>query len=785
MTTSCKIILRNFIKKPITNLINILGLSVSVALVIFLSIYCYAEFSTDNFHINGDRVYLYGELNKQIYTPGILKEQIELNIPEVEATVRVAGSYETPVFQIDGRDPITSDLLFADNDFFKLFTYKLIDGNLESALNDPMSVVITRKLAEKLFGAESPIGYILKLNNKHQLTVTAVIEAPASNSILSFSAITSIATRKVVMPNVGEYTEWGWCNFQTFVLVKKGTSSDETAKKINSILPQDLKKDYSGATLTPLKRLYFSKLNIFDNNYLHCGDKKKVIVLLLIAALVLFIALVNFINISLSKWMSKIKQTGVIKVLGASRSIVFRQIVLEAFFLFFTSLILAVLIVVITTPIISRNTGIHINLHLLYSPAFLWISITVVIFLSLIFSLVPAWQISSSKVIDNLRDNMNHISGKSGFRNALVTVQFTIAIALIAFTILVQKQVWFGSSKLGFNQENIIGIKLTPELISQKEVLQNLLSEKTDVKNMAFTEYFPGCPISHWMTQSNISGENRTFDFDTFDTDAEFFKMMGLQLSTGRFYSKDLSSDAHAIVVNETFVREHKLNKPIGTKIIIGMNGVCSEIVGVVKDFHYKSINSPIVPLVIKNDANANYCFVNIHSAHFEQVHKTLQEIKTATSHLSPSFPVEINFIDQSVENLYQSERQFQHLFSLFAICAIVLCCLGILAMSLFTCQRKAKEIGIRKTNGASVIDIIYMLNKDFIKWVVVGYLIACPIAYYSMEKWLQYFAYKTYLSWWIFATAGIIALSVALITVSGQSWYAASRNPVNALRSE
>ncbi|MCX6236212.1 MAG: ABC transporter permease [Bacteroidia bacterium] len=778
---------RNFVRKPVTNLINLLGLAVSLALVIILSVYSYSELTTDNYHKNGDRVYLYGELNKKIYTPGILKEQIDLSVPGVESTVRMASTWEAPVFQVENNDPITSDIVFADEDFFKLFTYITVEGNLESALKEPMSVVITKSLSEKLFGSDHAIGRNMKMNNSKELTVMAVIEEPKANSCLSFSAVASNVTRKVVLPNGGEFTDWGWCNFQTFLLLKKGTNPEETAKSILSVFPETQQKENSELKLNPLKKLYFSQFSISGSDYLRCGDKRKVMILVMVAALVLLIALINFINISSSQWIDKIRQTGVLKVIGAKRSNILWNVLFEAFFLFLMSLILAIILVGVATPVIWNYTGIHFKQQLLYTPAFLLVSLTGTFALSMIFSLVPAFRIASSKAVDNLKKTVEKRTANSIFRGVLVTAQFIIAIVLIAFTVLVQKQVNFGSSNLGFNQENIIGIKLTQQLNQKKEVLKKLLQEKPTVEKVSFTQYYPGKQISHWGTQQDINGEKKQLNFDTFNADPAFFGMTGLQLTQGRFFSENLTTDQHKMVVNETFLRENKMDNPIGAKFVMGfgMDAGLSEIIGVVKDFHYKAVNQPIASLVIQNEPNSSYCLVSLQTTDFNSLHRTIQEINAVASGLSPSFPVEISFFDQAVENMYQSELQFQRTFTLFAGCAIVICCLGILAMSLFTCQRRIKEIGIRKVNGARISEVMAMLNKDFVKWVVIAFVIATPIAWYAMHKWLESFAYKTEQSWWIFALAGLLALGIAMLTVSWQSWKAATRNPVEALRYE
>ena len=777
---------RSFVRKPATNLINLLGLAISLALVIVLSVYSYSELTTDHYHKNGNRVYLYSDLNNlpRIYTPGVLKEHIDNSVPGVESTVRIAGTWEAPVFQAENKEPITSDLIFADQDFFKLFTFSTIEGNAEKALLEPLTVVISQSLAKKLFGNESATGKTLKLNNEKELTVKAVIDVPGNNTCLSFSAVTSMATRQIVMPNEAEFKVWPFCLFQTFVLLKDGTNPNETASKIAALFPAEMRTKASAAQLTPLKKLYFSGFSLFNGNYLHFGDKVKVMILLMVAALVLLIALVNFINISSAQWHERIRQTGVMKVNGASRTNLIFHVISETFLFFLISLLLASLLIQLFAPSICDYTGIHFNQKLISSPEFWVVAIGSTLLLSLIFSMIPALRISSSKAIDNLRRSVEPRNPKTLSSGILVTAQFSIAIVLIAFTVLVQKQVNFGSSNLGIHHDNVIGVKLTPELMAKKEVLMKILAEKPAVEKFSFAQYFPGELISHWETQVDVAGEKKQISYDTFNADASFFKTMGLELVSGRFYSEDLSTDANKLVVNESFVRENNLTNPLGMKIT-GMGGNVYEIIGVVKDFHYKPVNKPIISLALRNEPFTSYCLVSLHSANYTALNQAILDIKKDVTNLSPSFPVEISFLDQAIEHMYQSELLFRKAFSLFAGCAIVICCLGILAMSLSVCQRRVKEIGIRKVNGARIGEVMAMLNRDFVKWVIIAFVIATPVAWYIMSKWLESFAYKTAISWWVFSLSGILALGIALLTVSWQSWRAATRNPVEALRYE
>jgi len=780
-----KSIYRNFVRKPSTNLINLVGLAVSLALVIILSVYSYSELTTDNFHKNGERVYLYADLNDGMYMPAILKDQIDLTIPEVETAVRLSETWDVPVFQAEGRDPITSDLVFADDGFFKLFTYQEVEGNLATALKDPMTVVITKSLAGRLFGNEPALGKTFRFNNDKELTVSAVVEEPKVNTCLSFSALTSNATRKIVMPNEGEFTDWNYGNFQMFVLLKKGADVEKTTKSILALFPKSDKSFYTVSKLNPLRKIYFSNFNLYGSNYLQHGDKGKVMILLLVAVLVLMISLVNFINISSSQWMEKIKQTGVLKVIGAKNSAIMGNVLLEAALFFLLALAIAIILISIVNPFIQNYTGIHFNHQLTIAPGFFIVMIVGALILSLVFSIIPAIRIASSNAVDNLKRKVETQKWGFSFSGFLVTTQFVVAIVLIAFTVLVQKQVNFGSSNLGFNQNNIIGIKLTQQLDKKKEVLKKLLQEKPSVEDISFGQYYPGEINSHWKTKLELNGSKQPIEFDTFTADADFFKLMGLKLRMGQFYDPSLPSDKNKVMVNEAFVREYQLGNPIGAKFAMGMDGQGSEIIGVIKDFHYKPVNQPILPLVIRNRRWSSYCLVGLPAGDFNSLHQTIEGIKKATAKLSPSFPVEISFLDQAIEQMYRSELQFRRTFTLFSGCAIVICCLGILAMSLFSCQRRIKEIGIRKVNGARISEVMTMLNRDFVKWVAIAFVIATPIAYYTMNKWLESFAYKTVLSWWIFAMAGLMALGIALLTVSWQSWKAATRNPVEALRYE
>ena len=788
MRVLLKTVIRNFIRRPVTNLINLFGLSISLTIVIILSIYSYSELTTDNFHENVNEVFLLKKNADYINTPAILAETIDGKIPGLKSLVRMQSAWQATVFQAEDKEPLVSDLLFADKEFFNFFSYKSVEGNLANALNEPMTLVISEGLSKKLFGNESAIGRSVKFNNDKIFTITAVFKEQQNNTCLYFNAITSIATQKILIPYDGLYTDWGNNNYQTFFLLEKNQDPGNILRSLQQFIPEEINKrdHYSEASLIPLRKIYFSKNWVFGN-HLVFGNMKKTATLLMVAILVLMTALVNFINISSAQWRERIKQFGIRKVIGASRFLIIREVIVDSAIFFLTGLFISIQLSSAVSPFVHNYTGISYNDRMISSSGFLIFSVICIIILSVGISIFPAFRISSSRAIDNLRKVL--LSGKTNYseNGVMISAQFAIAIALISFTILVQKQVDFGTSNLGINQENIIGIKLTPQLLGKKDVLKTTLEKEALLDLVSFSEFYPGGPMSNWGTNMNINGEKKMVFFDTFIADEKFYNLMGLELVSGRLYTDSLVTDKYKVIVNETFLKKYNISDPAGLTFHT-MEGPLAEIIGVIGDFHHKPVNNEIAPLIIRNDdsySSYSYCFVHFTTRNFKALEKTINNIKEIVSELSPSFPVEVSFMDNAIQNMYLSELMFRRAFLLLAACALLICCLGILAMSISVCQKRVKEIGIRRVNGAKASEILLMLNSNLVKWVLVAFIISTPVSWYFMNLWLKSYAYKTTVSWWIFAVAGLTALVIALITVSWQSWRAATRNPVEALRYE
>jgi len=784
MKNALKLILRNLLRKPVITGINLLGLSISLALVIILSAYSYSEFTTDKFHKNHQNIYLVQPGEGWLFTPAVLKPTVDANVAGVKNSIRMRDKWNPPVYQYENEDPVESDLIFSDNDFFEMFDYTALEGNLKMALENPMSVVISKQLATRLFGDQAAVGQPLKLDNKHLLTVTAVLNEQPSNTLFSFSSIANIETMKRVQSNNAEdFTNWGWNNYQTFLLLDDQVNPSTVQSQVIKLFPKEEKKEVVDLKLVPLENIYFSAHDDYLT-FIKSGNKTQVILLSVVALLILIVALVNFINISGAQWRDQIKQTGILKVIGAKRIEIILKMLFETFLLFTLAFVFACVITYIITPVLAHETAIKFNPLIIYSDNFLIICLGCIFILSFLCGILPALRIAASETLINLKKKIVLTHTKALGKGTLVSAQFVVAIILILFTILIQKQVDFGSSNLGMNQENIVGIEFTNQLSGKKEVLKEELLAQANVEEVIFTQYYPGKMNSGWGLDLQQNGEEKHVEFRTFSADAGFFDIMGLQLLKGRFYADDLETDKHKVIVNEQFCREFGITDPIGA-VMPRYKGPDYEIVGVVKDFHFRPVNEPIAPLVIRNDNNASIALVKLKTENFNALRNTFENIQSKTAELSPSFPVNVSFFSQAVEHLYREEVKFRKAFSLFAVCAIVISCMGILAMSMFAAQNRIKEIGIRKVNGAKISEILTMLNKDFVLWVVIAFVIATPIAYFAMNKWLENFAYKTTLSWWIFALAGLLALGIALLTVSWQSWQAATRNPVDALRYE
>ncbi len=787
MKHTLKLFYRNFGKHFTINLINLGGLSLSMAVVLMLSAYCYSELTTDRHHKHAKETFLVarGDKNKSlsIHSPAILTDQLRSEIPEIQDIVRFSDSWETTIIKAEGREAFETELLFIDEAFFKIFEYNEIRGNLDIALSQPMSIVLTKPEALRLFGEVDVVGKTIHINNEHLVKVTAVIQAPAYNSCLSFKALMPTSGRPIIRPNGDEFTNWEKSNFQTFVHITEGADLGKIETMIKGIYTKNssLEANTREIALIPLDKIYFSKINYPGVNHIKTIDLSKITILMIVALLILVIALINFVNISSYSLKERLRQTGIFKIIGANQRQILINILFESTLLFACSYWIAIMLIEVIHTTISRYTGISYINELTLTPFFIFVTFTTAISLGIITNIIPSVRHVFTHPVQGLKNEYNEKKAVGSYQGYLVIFQFCAAIVLITFTILVQKQINYGINGLGFHDENIVAIKLSDQINAQ--VFKDKLSYLIGIEKISLTQFYPNKTSENWYASIPVNGEDKNMQFAIFDADAAFMEIMGLELVSGRFYSDTTGSEKNKILINESFVKQLSIDNPLDLSFSIFSYDF--EVVGVIKDFHYQSKNHAIGPLVIYNTGHPSYCLVQVSSNQFSDLSENINQIKAIARQLSPDNPVEVGFMEDAVEQMYQSEIQFRRTFTFFAGCAIFLSCLGILALSLFAGQQRTKEIGIRKVNGAHMEDILMLLNKDFIKWVLIAFVIASPLAWFAMNRWLEGFAYKTEISWWIFMTGGGMALLIALVTVSWQSWLAARRNPVDALRDE
>ena len=761
-----------------------------MTVVILLFSFCYHELTTDRHQKNRENGYLLinnnGEHSFGINMPGVLSYHLDSSVFEIEKTVRIAGFWEQPVLKSEKSEPKKSQILFVDSDFFELFTYDLVSGNMEMAFHDPKSIVITEKLALQLFGNTDVIGKTIMLNNEHPQMVTAIVAEPDNNTFLEFEALISMDGRKLIQSNPGEFTNWNWWNFNTFILADEAYDRQTIEEKIRKVFNDHSQSEnsFEDIGILPLRDIYFSKIDSGWQDFFRIGNKQQVLVLAMVAFLILLIAIINFINISSSQFLDRLKQAGIQKILGASKFHIIRQVLFESTMLFMFSAWIGIILTEIIQIYLSQYLEIQLISGIIFSPVILLLIISVSTIIGVLSSLPTAYMISNSKSIHNLKSTFSLKANKSALRSILVITQFSIAIILIGFTVLVQKQIRFGISNLGYEKENIVGIKFTQQLYGKSEILKKELMDQAFINNVSMTQFFPGKDLSFWGLDTEIRGEKKQVYFNLFDADQAFFDMLNIKSIEGRIFSDDLSTDKNKAVVNEAFLTANNITDPIGIELF-AREDAYFEIIGIIEDFHFESVTREIGPLLINNSGNASVCLVNMQSPDFNVLRSNLERLREICHNLSPDFPVEIRFMDQAVENMYKSEIRFRRIFTLFSSSAIFISCLGILALSIFVCNIKTKEIGIRKTFGASVRSIFNMLNREFARSVFIAFSIACPVSWYLMQLWLRGFSYKTEISWWIFAISGLTAIGIAFLSVSWQSYRSARKNPVDILRYE
>ena len=791
-----KLAFRNLLAQKGYSLINLLGLITGITAFILIVCWIQSELSYDSFHQDKENIYrvdfkLYEEDKLELYSAAAVPAvglEMKRNFPEVKEYTRFSRlegvvNYGDVHFK-------ESDMFYAEPSFFSMFTFPLLKGTAGTSLLAVNTAVLSESAARRYFGDTDPVGKVITYNGKDRYAVTAIAKDAPANSHFKFDILLSYQN----LINQNEWFNSGWlgANFYTYLRLAPGTNVKALEAKIPQ-LPQKFIGDF-------MKQAYFLvefNLRKLEDIHLHSalnnelsinGSFRSITFLGIIAVLVLLIAYINYINLTTSRSVERAAEVGVRKVLGAMKKQLISQFVTEAVLLNVLALIISVAAVFLLAPLFNHLSGNLIHLNLATVAALFAILLVMAILLT---GLLPAFYLSRFVPTAVLKGKGQTGSrGIALFKNGMVVFQFAISVILISGTILITRQMHFVQQQdLGIDIDRTLVVE-GPQAINsdaygdQLQAFKSDLLQQSEVKSMTVSSCIPGKEITWEPVYGKlVSGTNTEKKIDMIGIDEDFIKTYGLKLLAGRNFDQPHQEQINQLVINESAVKYlgfTDAEDAIGKELTSDQGN--AHVIGVVHDFNQRSLKELPQPIAFSNRPWNQYYSIKVNGANLDRLIPYLENL---WNRQFPGNPIRYFFLDDYFNNQYQADRKFGQFFQLFSLLAIFIACLGLLGLSSYTISRRTKEIGVRKVNGAEIGEILVLLNKDFVKWVLVAVVIAVPLSWYAMNLWLETFAYKTELSWWIFALSGVLALGIALLTVSWQSWKAATRNPVEALRYE
>ncbi len=779
-----KIALRHLRKYKTYTSINLIGLSVGLAACIIITLWVKYEISYDKYHEHANDIYRI--LNgPSAATQPPLALSLKADYPDlVKDAVRFWPIQSPSDLVYKDQVFVERAITFTDSSIFNVFTHPLIDGNPETALTSPTSIVISESLARKFFKNENPMGKSLNMWGT-DLEITGVFEDVPQNSHHRFEALVPMTLLRTYMGSMLD--NWSWNGFYTYVLLNHSTKPSDINNILPSIYSKYMGEDYNGAHLQPLKDIYF---NPQDKDIgVAFGNLSYVYILATIAIFVLLIACVNFMNLATAHASLRTKEVGMRKTLGANKFQLSTQFLSEAIILSFTSLVLALIWVELTLPFFSSFTGKPLELLLHYNLTSILNFIGLILIVGIIAGSYPAFFLSRFKPIDAFKGESGHRLGNSVLlRKGLVSLQFAISTFMIIAALTVFLQLQFMQDKdLGFDDDYVLVIEA-----KNYPLLYDQVNKLPGVESMSAAYNVPGERFPFYPFRTDEMAPDSLPTMRTLRVNPGLIETLGINMKSGRAFDEQRSTDlTSSFIINASAAKYLGWENPIGKKLYwydFNEEGTSFEVakegfvIGVVDDFNYASLHNPIEPLIIHVSQEVNSAVVRLQPG---QIETTLAGIRKIWSETSDGSPFWYYFLDQELNNKYQSELKLGQVFGGLTSLALLIACLGLLGLTVFTTNQRAKEIGIRKVLGASVANIIVLLSKDFLKLVLVGFVFAIPIGWYAMNKWLADFAYRIDLGYGIFLFAGFCAVFIALITVSYQSAKAAYANPVNSLKNE
>jgi putative ABC transport system permease protein len=791
-------IIRNIRKNAVFSLINIFGLTLGIASFILIMLFILSELSYDRYNEKAGRVYRLcirariGDTKiNQTYSSARMFREMREKYPEIESGVKFFNWGEA-LIRIGEKNFSEPMVMFADSTVFNVFTLKLHSGNAVTAINRPNTMVISETAAKKYFGDQNPVGKSIEMDlgrgGMTRFEVTGIYADLPSNSHIHFNLLVSLSS----FPRMLADQDWTSNNYTTYFLLKPGASAKELENKLKLYVLESIGvKNYRQALasgnfweffLQPLTSIHLhSDLNgEFEPN----GNIKYVYIFIVIAFFVLIIACINFMNLSTAKSTLRAREVGIRKTAGSTRGKLISQFLSESVIMTFVSLVLAIVIVQVVLPVYGNWLGRELSFKLFSSPYMIPGLLMFGFIVGIIAGLYPAFFLSSFSPTKVLKDQTLAETKGIGLRNILVIFQFSASIFLIIGTLIVNRQMNFIQNKdVGFIHKNILILRTPASYGRVSKAFENEIRQQAGVVGMTASSSLPGFSFVNW--GFGAVGVDKQFSLNVITCDAGFEKTMGFRMVEGRFFSPEFPTDFSGIILNETAVRVLGLKKPIGTKMFNGkMPPDNYHVIGVVKDFNYESVHSQIRPmgLVNLNGSPGSYISIRYESGRSEEI---TGSVKRIWEKLLPGIPISYSYMEDDYKNLYRNEAQTKQVFTMLAGLAIIVAILGLLGLASFMAQRRTREIAIRKVSGAGVVQIINLLTWKFVKWVLISFVLACPVAWWVMNRWLQDFAYRVSLNAWVFIFSGIIALFLVIITVCIVTFRAASVNPAESMKYE
>lgn len=793
------ITLRNLLRQKGYSIINILGLAIGLAAFILIVLFVNNELSYDKFHDKSDRIYrvsvegiIAGDALNVAVSAAPTGEAMMRDIPEIINVTRIDEFAQSIHFSYNDKNFYQEGMLFVDSTFFDVFSFKLLRGNPSKALVNPYSLVLTEGLAEKYFGDEDPMGKAIRLNDKTNFNVTGIVADPPKNSHFHFEVLSSFTTQ---LKTNGEqaYENWGSLSLYTYVLLAKNADPKIVEQQFPGMYLKYMED------LSQLDNIKFTPyLQPITDIHLHSNlmaeietnsDISYIYTFMAIALFILLIACINFMNLSTARSMKRAREVGLRKVVGAFRKQLIFQFIGESLILSLVSLVFALILVEISLPIFNQLLDQQLKLGLFDNGYTFILLVGLAIVVGFVAGSYPAFYLSAFQPIKVLKGSLTGSNKKPTIRNILVIFQFSISVFLIICTGLLYNQLNFlQQKKLGFNTERVIVLPLRGDRLRDKaNILKTEISNLSCVSNVSTSRFVPGRDMDGSGYVPEGYDENNPIIIFTNMVDHDYLETMQMKILDGRSFSREFSTDSTAVIINETLVKKLGWENPLGKKITTFRNDTTIDlrVIGVVKDFHFRSLHALIDPslmFIMPNHAsNLNIRLQNGNvQEHLESIREKWQEIEA-------NMPFDYYFLEEDFNNQYKADQRTGEIFIYFTIIAIFIACLGLFGLASYNAEQKYKEIGIRKALGSSVQGIVFMLSKQYTKWVLIANVFAWPLAWYFMNDWLGNFAYSIQLSeyWWIFFIAAFVTMLIAVFTVSYQAIKAAFTNPVDAMKYE